>query len=67
MKIIFHALLLILVNATVRVRPRYRRVKIVDARRHPNFHQVPRARIRQTSLIMKIHLKQMIIMRRNLI
>ena len=66
MKVI-SALLLILVNATVRVRPRYRRVSIVDARRHPNFHQMPRARIQQAALTMKIHLKQMIVMRRNLI
>ena len=65
MKIIFHALLLILVNATVRVKPRYRRVKVVDARRQ--LVDLSRARIRQASLVMKIHLKQMIILRRNLI
>ena len=55
----------IFVNATFRVKPIYRRVSFFEARRHSNFHPMPRARIRKASL--KVHLKEMIVMRRNLI
>ena len=67
MKITFLFCLFISVQAAVRARPTYRRVSVVEARMHPNFHSIPRARIRKTSLALKVHLKQMIVMRRNLI
>ena len=67
MKITFLLFLFISVKAAVTARPTYRRVSVVEARMHPNFHSIPRASVRKTSIALKVHLKQMIVMRRNLI